>query len=116
MLRVIILSLKETCARGSGSLHGRDSERARPEDESLVNKADADEHDAEPDEGERAQHAIEAGKVEKEDLEHGRHDEARRGEARLARTLPKPVAQKQDTEDEPSCRVGVKLTLREAFK
>src|SRR4029077_5878352 len=73
-------------------------------------------HDAEPDEGERAQHAIEAGKVEKEDLEHGRHDEARRGEARLAGTLPKPVAQKKDTEDEPGCRVGVKLTLREAFK
>ena len=59
--------------------------RLRPgEDELLIDKADADQDDAEADHREGAPEATDAGEVVEKNLDHRQHDESGRSEPRLA--------------------------------
>jgi hypothetical protein len=81
------------------------------EDELLVNETDADQRRAKAQEGQRAQHAFEAGEIEQEDLDHGRRDERGRGEPRRSGAGGDPIGKEQHAEAEPQRGVSVELTL-----
>lgn len=61
----------------------------------LIEQPDPDQHGAEPDEGQRPQHALQFRHVEKEDLGNGDHHEANGGDAQNMGTEPQPSG-KQD--------------------
>ena len=85
-----------------------------PGQHALVEQADADQHDAEADEGQRAQHAFQLRHVEQEHLGDGDHDQ--RAEARRSTCDLRQHAadQQRHAERQPERRIGVGLELAEA--
>src|SRR6516164_10080565 len=84
---------------------------ARDEQQALIEPADAEEHDAEPDEGERLVDPREFGHFDQEDLQH-REDRDRGGsEAYWLRTQPAARREQRHPESEPDRRIGILLRV-----
>src|SRR5690606_28455999 len=93
--------------RLSGGFHFR----WRGAQELLVEHTDADQGEAEPDEGQCAPCAIQSGHVEQEHFCHRCQDENARGETQRARIEEQADQQEANAEDKPDRGVGVELGI-----
>src|SRR5580693_6339032 len=83
--------------------------RPAREHQLLIDEADADQRDAEAEEGQGAQDALEAGEIEQEDLEHRQRHQRRGGEPRRLRLREDAIGEEEDSEAQPQCRIGVEF-------
>ena len=98
-------------AKPAARLGGGPAPVDRPKQQPLIEPADAEQHDAEPDEGQRLVDAGEIRQVDEEHLEHGEERDGRRGETHRPRVQPYAGGEQRHPEGEPDRRIGVLLGI-----